>query len=188
MATESLVEPKETAPAEETPITESSGEQGAALSDEVLRLPVVQALTIGEPPAVSADIVAFSKTPEAKIIAQNKKSLMSAGFGFYRSLDGQFGTMFNQLFITGEDVKKADQAGALLEIAPLESDVKTVLQTAGQEQQAAVPPAPIASPTAAPANRKVMEERVTNMAPGSPLQGPRPGAGQILSSILKPVL
>lgn len=190
MATESnepsgLVEAKETTP--ETP----SSKQSESLPDELLKIPVIQALTVGAPAAVSTEIATFSKTPEAKLITAHKKGLMTAGFGFYRSLDGQLGVMFNQLYVSGESIKQADQAGALLEVAPLDTNVKNALQTAGaqnQEQQAAPPPmAPVAS-AAPPANRKVMEQRAMSLTPQSPLEGSKPGAGRLLNDILRPIL
>lgn len=185
MANESLVEPI----SPETP-SSPSGEQGESLSDELLKIPVIQALTVGSPPAVSTEIATFSKTPEAKLISKNKKPLMDSGFGFYRSLDGQLGVMFNQLYVSGEAIKQADQAGAILEIAPLDTNVKKSLQAAGaQEEQQVAPPAPMPVTSGAPpANRKVMEQRAMSLTPQSPLEGSKPGAGRILNSILKPVL
>lgn len=175
------------------------------LPEEVLRLPGIQAIMAGSPPAISSPLKGFEKSQEGKLIIENRDSLMQAGMGFYRSLSGDLGVMFNQLYINGEDIKSADQAGKLLEIAPPAEKVIQDIKKSGKNnpvltaktptgvKQATIPTAPqnATSPVApAPASvqRKAMQARIQNMAPSAPTQGPKPGAGRLLNSILKPVL
>lgn len=215
MAATDLVEPKvETeapvAPAPEEAPAEAAPAPEASLPDEVLQIPAIQGLITGEPAAVSAPLKEFSKRGEAEVIAKNSQSLMKAGMGFYRSLDGQIGVVFNQMYLPGETLKQADQAGKLLEVAPPFDTVNEALGKTGlahpalasggppagpavsgppeTPQAAQAPMQAGAAPLPASAQRKLMSARVTNMQQGSPTSGPSPGAGRLLNSILKPVV
>ena len=93
MADPVVVEPKpgvspvaETAPPAET-------DQTASLPDEVLRVPAIQAIFAGSPPAVSAPIEEFASRPEGKLVMANKEALMKAGMGLYRSVAGDLGVV-----------------------------------------------------------------------------------------------
>jgi len=223
MANEEItVEPKATASAATAPMPEPSDKPDAAapeataksdttgLSDELLKIPAIQAVFAGSPPAVSAPIAEFAKVPEAKLIVKHKDQLLAAGMGFYKSLAGDTGVLFNQLHVHGDDLKAADQAGQLAQIAPSFDQINMAVAKSGANHpvlNAKVPtgakaPTPQAAPQinspmapqaapkapAAAAQRKLMTARVTNMQPGAPTSGPSPGAGRILNSILKPVI
>jgi hypothetical protein len=185
-----LVEPLDPNAAVTPAVTPTVGtpEEGTpALPPELLKLPSVQVLLAGSPPALSAEIKSYQAKPEAKLIAKNKDTLLDAGFNFYRSLDGVYGVMFNQMHITPDEIKAADQAGQLLTVAPLVDQIEQGLN----QTQVAEAPAPTSVPPATPpsAQRDVMAARVKNMQPGPPATtGAKPGAGRILNSILKPVL
>jgi hypothetical protein len=165
----------------------------------------------GNPAALSANIKDFNKKPEAKILAENKQGLTEHGFDFYKSQSGDLGVIFNTLHIHPQDLQAADAAGKLREIAPpfdvvnhavtkagLHNPVLTA-QTPPKGQAMAAPPVPPqaaqapmpAQPAVAPAGsailKNLMNQRVKNMQPGSPLSGPEPGAGRLLNQILKPV-
>lgn len=219
MANEIVVEPRAPAPAPEAaapaPMPESAppaapeaeGEQGAGLPDELLQIPALQGVFAGSPVAFSATLVDFQKRPEGQLIGKNMKGLQSSGIGLYRSLDGNLGVLFNQLKISGDQIKQADQGGKLLELAPPFDEVNASLGQSGGANPvlaagaptgpAAMPPtppqmgqAPMAggkAPSAA-AQKKVMTARITNSQMGSPTSGPRPGSGRLLNSILKPVV
>ena len=180
-----------------------------ALPDEVLQIPALQAVFAGAPPAVSFDMKKAEKTPEAALIGQNKNALMESGIGFYRSLGGDRGVLFNVLKVSGEDLKAADKAGKLLEIAPpaekvsqdiLSSGANHPALTAGapsgapagaqslQAPQTAQNPMPMPSGPPASQARQRLAAQLANLKPGAPTQGARPGAGRLLNSILKPVL
>lgn len=210
MATENppvVVEPR--APAA-TPAVESGTEAptgAGSLPDEILQIPAMQAVFAGQPAAVSAPLEAFSKRPEAKLIADNRDALMRAGMGLYRSLGGDLGVIFNQLRLNGEQLKQADQAGKLLEIAPPFDEVNQAIAASGEANpvlSAQVPAgaagAPVPSPSQfgsavrgpapmpASSQKSLTNARIKNQMLGKPSEGPKPGAGRLLNSILRPVL
>lgn len=167
--------------------------------------PVMQGLVAGAPPAVSASIKDFQKREEAKLFIDNKDLLMQAGMGLYRSLDGGTGVIFNQRFLNGEALKQADQAGQLAQVAPPFDSVEGEISKSGlnhpsirggaQPTGAASAPPPMVAPASAalpppPASsqRKALTAQISNLQPGSPTSGPAPGAGNLLRSILKPVV
>jgi hypothetical protein len=91
---------------------------GGGLPLEVLKLPFMQALMAGAPPAVSDRIKDFTTKPFAKTLFENKDLLTQAGIFFYRSLSGELGVIGNGLHIHPADVLAADKAGKLTAIAP----------------------------------------------------------------------
>jgi hypothetical protein len=176
----------------------------------------MQGLFAGSPPALSANLKDFAKNPTAELIAKNKDDLMKAGIGFYRSLSGDLGVIFNQMHIHPEDLQAADKAGQLLTVAPnfltIDHEIAKsgpnhpLLHVAGPPTSAAAPTlkappqmaqAPMSppqapsgagrgSPGAASLQKQVMGVRAKTLSPGSPTTGPAPGAGRILNQILQP--
>lgn len=202
---EIVVEPKQSAPmAEEVtpkPGAEAPKAASGSISDELLQIPAMQALFAGNPAAVSTSIKEFSQRPEAKVIEDNKDAIQRAGVGFYRSMAGDLGVLFNQLHMAGQDLIEADKAGRLLEVAPSFDEVNQAVSMSGEGNpvlSAQVPggaktanvPAPAPSPAAPPASvqNKLTTARLKNMSPGSPTSGPNPGAGRILNNIMKPAI
>lgn len=207
-----VVEPNENAPEaapEVTPEQPQAPQAPPSLPPEVLKNPAIQGLLAGMPVAVSDQIKAFDKKPVGKLIIENKDALQAAGMGFYRSLSGDTGVLFNQLHIHPEDLLAADKAGKLTQLAPDLDKISHELGKAGKNhpilsaqgapgapaaptpmaapQSAQLPPQP--SPAAAgDANRKLTQARVMAMTPGAPTSGPAPGQGRLLNSILKPVV
>lgn len=190
------------APAPEAPAEESAAPQGGGeLPDDLLKVPAMQAITAGQPAAFSAILSQFEKVPEAKLIADNKDALMQAGFGFYRSLDGQKGAVFNQLFVSPDEIKAADQAGQLDQVAPpfdqLNMDVakmgeaNPVLAEGARPEGFRAGAAPVgASPAPLPASaqKTLASKRANALTPKGPTSGAAPGAGRLLNSILSPVV
>lgn len=197
MADENIVEPRAGVEAKPT-------EGGVDLPDDLLRIPAFQAVVAGSPGAFSAVLSQFEKRPEAKIIAANSDGLMKAGFGLYRSLDGQTGVVFNQLFVSPDEIKGADAAGQLATIAPPFDQLNMEVGQAGAnnpvlaegarpEGFAAGMAAPSAgpievSPPAAAAQKSFATKRANNMQLGGPTSGASPGAGRLLNAILRPVI
>jgi hypothetical protein len=194
------------APGAEAP---PSADQGAAagLPDDLIRIPAIQALLVGEPPAVSASIEAFSKRPEGQIIAKNAPVLNEAGMGLYKSMSGDLGILFNQMYVTPQELQQADKEGKLAELAPPFDDVNKKMQGLGDKnpvlnknfkpptgfKQAGAPPIPPSTGqppklAAKPAPSKVVAPKLSAQNPGSPTSGPAPGAGRLMNSILKPVI
>lgn len=198
------VEPKSTPPSV-TP-TESSTqppESKSGAGDELLQIPAIQAVFAGAPPAVSTPIADFGKRPEAKLIGDNRDQLQAMGIGFYRSLGGDLGVLFNQLRLNGQDLVNADKEGRLQEIAPPFDTVNSEVALAGQNHPSLnasapsggatatpTPPAPMPMPNTQPASvqNKAATARIKNLQPGAPTSGPAPGAGRIMNQILKPVV
>lgn len=198
---DNLVEPRDpmAAPAAETEA--APADTGADLPDEVLQVPALQGVFAGNPPAVSAQVEAFQKLPEAQVIVKNKDALSAAGMGFYRSLAGDIGVLFNRLYVQPEEIQAADKAGKLLEIAPPFEQVNQQIAGAGAEHPAlkhdgnvptafkSVAPPAVAQPAAPPApagvQKKIATARVNASAQQSPTSGPRPGGGRILNAVLK---
>lgn len=203
-----MVQPAEVPPTTTEPAVapESAPAQTAGLPEELLQVPAIQAVVAGAPPAVSGTIADFSKRPEGKLIAANKEPLKQAGMGFYRSLGGDLGVIFNRFYISDQEIQEADKAGTLSQIAPPFESVNTSTQQAGLNnpsfnhsgppggfKQAPVPTVPQASttiPNEPPASlqRKAMAGKVMNAKPTGPLSAPAPGAGSLLRDILKPVV
>lgn len=173
----------------------------STLPDNLLQHPAMQALMAGSPPAASTDLQTAAESPLGQLVAQNVKPLKQAGFGFYRSQDGQLGVMFNQLKINPEEIVQADQAGNLLEVAPpIEQVEQAVLAdpsanpvlSGNDPSGAAMPPAPNPSLEAqvmgggggAPATGPTP----TQAQLGSPTSGPKPGAGRVTNTLLKQVV
>jgi hypothetical protein len=191
--------PVEAPPAAPEPAAPAAG--GASLPDELLQMPVMQALISGQPGAVSDDMETGKNTPFGQAIAQHGQSMQDAGFAFYRSNDGSLGVVFNQLHVNPQDILDADNNGTLLEIAPPVAQVESALLSDPQSNpvmgQGQVPPsAALASGGGQPAqggvppaqNKTLETARRKNIQPQGPTDQPRPGAGKILNSILKPVV
>lgn len=201
-ATAAPVEPSSPQPSEEA---------AASLSPEILQIPAMQGILAGEPAAFSVPIAGFEARPEGKIIISNKDPLMQAGIGFYRSLGGDIGAIFNRFFLADTEIQQADKEGRLAEIAPSFEQVNQMISQSGQQNPmfsakqrptgiksagATVPvPGPVANvsqPAAAPTGQRtparLLGAKMRNLDVGSPTEGSKPGAGRLLNSILKPVL
>jgi len=204
----------ESAPAQgaENPAEE---QQAAALPHEILKMPTFMALIAGAPPALSARIgKGHDNNPAFDVIRKHKDVLQQAGFGFYKSLSGHFGVIYNSLYVHPQDILAADKAGQLQNIAPPADAIHHAIAKSGlanpilrvqnapggpaQPKSLAPPqtangmlPVPSQQATPGPAagvQDKGQQARLTALKSGGPLTGPSPGAGRLLNSILKPVV
>lgn len=192
-----------------SPTNETPASSESALNDEVLQIPFLQAIFAGVPPAVSFGIKAAEKTEEAKTIAKNKVSLQEAGINFYRSLNGETGVAFNSLKISGTDIQEADKMGKLLEVAPDASKVSQDILSSGSNHPALSQGAPASAPAApqgvpppqsvsnpmpmqagpsAGQGRQRLAAMLKNLQPQAPTSGANAGQGNLLRSIMRPVL
>lgn len=184
--------------------------QPPQLPPQLLKVHALQGVLSGAPAAVSMDISDFAKTEEGKAIAQNGQALQEAGLGFYKSIHGDTGAIFNQLYIHPQDLQAADKAGKLQQVAPPWTKVDHAISKAGISHPALGhrgPPAAIAAatPMAAPqasagivqppskplpakAQNKLLQARIMASQPAAPTAGPAPGGSQLLNSVLKPVV
>lgn len=198
VAEKPVVNPNATAAPEAPPAEVPEGD----LPDELLQIPAIGALLVGQPAALSAPIAQFEKRPEAQLIAKNKTPLMSAGIGLYRTVAGDTGVIFNQRFIAPADIQAADKAGSLNDIAPNFDQVNQQLGASGAEHpmmsaEAGPEGFAVAQPPAAPTSanvppppasvpRQAQAARVKALTPGGPTKGARPGAGRLINNILRP--
>jgi len=176
-------------PATETPAPDEASE----LPEEVLKLPVINSLMSGAPPAVYAP--SDAKIPEIAIIDKYSKELMGAGFAAYGTADGANTVLFNQLFVTSDEIKAADEAGTLLgQLAVPYEELAAGYEGAklkeGEEpsEVQTVPAGGMPAPASSATDKKLTTARLQNVAIGSPTSGPAPGQGRILNSALKPVV
>lgn len=194
--------PVAAAPAEATPPAPEETAAPAAESPvdpQLLQIPAIAGLFAGAPAAFSAQLKNLQKSPELDLIVKNKDGLMKSGIGFYRSLSGNVGVMFNRMVIHDEAIKQADKAGKLLEIAPPFDLVNQKVGSGPVPEGAAGGAAPAAPPPVNPpqsatapmpasAQRDLMKSRVMQLQPQAATKGPIAGQGNLLKSILKPVL
>lgn len=166
------------------------------LPEDVLKLPVINSLLNGSPPAVYAPRDA--KIPEVKVLDKYPKELQAAGFAAYGTSDKENVVFFNQLYVSPEEIKAADAEGTLIgqlaipyeELAAGYENAKLKEGETPSEALAAAPTVPAGGmPAPAPASvaNKLATARIANTAIGSPTSGPTPGQGRILSA-LRPVI
>ena len=154
-------------------------------------------LLAGSPPALSLDIKATKDTPLGQNLAKALPDLMKQGVGLYKGLDGNTGVLFNQRAIHTDDIKAADKAGKLLEVAPPIESLSPPPSDAGASVAAPAPPS-TTTPTPpqtntgmvqpAPVSKALKTARVNATKPGSPTSGPRPGAGRLQNMVMQPVV
>jgi hypothetical protein len=162
------------------------------LPSDLLENPLIFAVAKGQPAAVSAPDK--SSDPAVKMVVKHAQPLVAAGFGIYRSIDKKTAVLFNTQVLHPGDLEEADRQGKLQEVAP---SFDTVGQGAAQAPVAPVAPGqgapmvPGATPESQPATsvqNKLASIRGKNLSGGTPTTGPAPGAGNILNSILRPVV
>ena len=191
------------------PAAPDAAQSPPSLPPDLLKIHALQGLLAGAPAAVSMDISDFAKTEDGKEIAKNGQSLQQAGLGFYKSMSGDTGAIFNQMYIHPQDLAAADKAGKLTQIAPPWSKVDHVISKSGtahpalghrgpQAPAAATPPPPpqaasgIVQPEGKPipaaAQNKLLQARIAATQPAAPTAGAVPGGSQLLNRVLKPVV
>lgn len=172
------------------PVEEAApAEEGAGLPDALLEAaPALQLLMQGSPPATFAAVNA--EFPEIETVSKHVKDLGEAGFGIYPTADGVNLVVFNGLYITPEEVKAADEAGQLDQIAVPYEELRSAFGAEPVKGAvASAPPPPSGSPPPNPTTgKKLTTARVKNLSVGAPTSGPVPGQGRIMNSILKPVV
>jgi hypothetical protein len=155
------------------------------------------------------DISDFAKTADGKIIAKNGQSLQEAGLGFYKSMHGDTGAIYNQMYVHPQDLQAADKAGKLTQVAPPWHTVDHAISKSGGAHPAlnskgAVGPAPATpmpppqaatgaitppgKPLPAKAQNSLLQARIAATQPAAPTGGAVPGGSQLLNRVLKPVV
>ena len=204
-----VVEPVDPSQQQPPPVTPQEAPQEAeapaGLPPDLLKVHAFQALVAGSPAAVSMKLKGSEDRSEVKLVTEHQDAIKAAGIGFYRSISGEFGVMFNALRIHPQDIQAADKAGKLLVIAPDFDAVNHAVSKSGLDHpalHASPPPRTPAMPTAAaiapqmasgkfappvPAEvaRRLIQQRIQNMTPSAPTGGPAPGAGVLANQVLK---
>ncbi len=199
------IDPNALPPTEQAaaPVPEETATPKSPIPDELLQVPAIAALLAGKPGALSWRVKDVRHdNPVAKAISENKSALKESGIGFYKSLSGSVGVMFNVLALHPEQIKAADKAGQLLAIAPPFETVNQEISKAGPDHEALSspglttaagappvnPPQSAQAPMPAAAQNATQRARLMNLKPQAPTQGAFAGQGSLLRGILKPVL
>lgn len=189
-------------------------EPSQKLPHDLIKRPDFMALVAGSPPAISLRLKGKENHEGLNLVKKNWPALQKAGFGLYHSLSGEFGVLFNALYIHSQDLQAADKMGKLEQIAPPADAIAHAVGKSGLTNpvlRAGAPPATFASPKSIappqaasgnlpqpsqsvvpsknpPGLGKAQGARFSNLKSGGPLTGAAPGAGRLLNSILKPVV
>lgn len=177
------------APETEAPGTGSEGE----LSPDVLRIPAMYGLLQGKPAAIYAP--KNQPDPDLSTVIKHGNELIGAGLHFYEAKSKPVNVLYNTLFLTAEDLEKADAAGELDKVAEPFADVRASFdqlrtnKPAGEAGSAAPAPAPApvamgGAPPPASVQNKLATARINNLTP----ENSTTGRGRILSAIQKPVV
>lgn len=160
------------------------------LPEDVLKVPAISAMLNGSPPAVFTP--AGSKSPELEVLEKNLKQLAKAGFALYQTKDKANFVLFNQLFVSPEEIQQADDSGNLESVAAPFDAVNADMNAAMNGGESAAPVAEAApaagKPPTSTESRNLATKRINNVQPGSPTDGARPGQGRLLNNIQKTVL
>lgn len=177
------------------------------LPAEVKSVPVVEWLSVGEPPAIRVEPGQYF--PELEPLAKNLPETLKAGLDLYKAQNGD-SVFFNPLFMSEQELQLADQEGKLEQLVPSYSelsgstpqevspekfdellrtseDVQSRLHSLTTPEDMEKEPAPAASAAVRPATtpEPVTTQRVKALQPGAPTSGPAPGAGRLLNAIIR---
>lgn len=186
------------------------------LPDDVLKIPLVQWLTMGKPAAVR--IPPGHYYPDLKPVQTHLPALVDNGFNVYKAQSTGDVVLFNPLYMPPTELQAIDQKGKIDQMipdygtltgqAPKEmtdeeaqqqvtdgENTHRELMAKGYSASPVSVPAPV-SPTAqvsgpppAPAVlRGIAKARLASLNPGAPTSGPAPGQGRILNGLLTPTV
>lgn len=185
MATLADIQLEPAADAAVAPTAEAPAPAEDLLPPEVESLPVVQAVSTGQPPAIFA--TANDKSPSIALLSKAAPALPQAGLGLYSNK--KVGVLFNPQLISAQDIAKAVRDGTIDKIAvPIDMFEGAVAEIQGAAPEAAAPAGAAGVPApSAKTNQKINTARLKNLAPAAPTQGGKPGQG-ILNDLLKPTI
>lgn len=209
----SQVPPSEGLPGEVTPAAPEPANP-FNLPPDVARVPVVQMVSLGQPPAVR--IGPGEYYPELEVVVDNTDVLLQSGLDIYGAQDKSM-IFFNPLVVTVEELQHLDQTGQLPDAVPdyaaltgsmpqeipdgkvgelvdKGDQMATKLTSLGGSEQPAAPveqssgmPTPVPAPPPG-VQRAAANNQVQNLQAmsGSPTSGPRPGGGRLLNALMRP--
>lgn len=198
----------------------TTGAQGEAkqvnpfkLPPEVAKIPAVQLVSVGAPPAIRVGPGEFY--PDIEPVVDNIDKVLSSGLDVYRAQDDSL-VLFNPLFISGEELTYLDGKGQLNQVVPDYGSVSgsqpqeipddkigayldrgeqlqgkmqdlTNGESVNAAPQATGTPTPVPGPT--PGQRSAVlnhQQQAIQAAGGPPTSGPVPGGGRLLNTLLRP--
>lgn len=176
------------------PTPETASDDGGEIPQEVLRIPAIYGLLQGKPAALYAP--KNQPDPDISTVLKHGNELIGAGFRFYEAKSQPVNVLYNTLFLTEEDLVKADEAGELDKVAEPFADVRASFESlrtkpsgeaVAADAAAAAGPAPVAmggTPPPASVQNKLATARVDALTP----EPSTTGRGRILTAIQKPVV
>lgn len=160
------------------------------LPEEVLRIPAMYGLLQGKPAAIYAP--KNQPDPDLSTVIKHGNELVGAGFRFYEAKSKPVNVLYNTLFLSEEDLTKADDAGELDKVAEPFADVRASfdsLRTKKPGEPTAAPaPAPAVAAGGPPAPASVQNKLATARIDSLTPEASTTGRGRILSAIQKPVV
>lgn len=155
------------------------------LPPEVENLPVVQAVALGQPPAIFA--TAEDKSPSIAILAKAAPALPKAGLALFSNK--KIGVLYNPQIVSTQEIAKAVRDDTIDTIAvPIDMFEGAVAEIQGGGEPAAPAMGSAGVPVPSPkTGQKITTARLKNLQPSTPTSGPKPGMG-LLSDLLKPAI
>lgn len=157
------------------------------LPPEVANLPVVQAVFIGQPAAVSAT-KEDKDNPAVGLIAQAQQDLPAAGLGLFA--DDNVAVLFNPSYVSPQEVVQAVRAKTLDKLAvPISKLDEAFNSVQAKKSNGGAPPAsgtPV-PPAGQTTQSRINAARVQNLKPQAPTAGAKAGQG-IVNDLTRPVI
>lgn len=172
--------------ADKTSTTPANSEETSGLPVEILEQPVFAGLLSGAPAALWVE--SGSKDPIAVLAVKNGKKLNDVGLFFDRSKEEGIDIVFNAQFLSPELVAAAKKKGRLKDIASPLSEVSAAINGTSAASEAGGATLASGMPSSVPVDGSLTTARKNNLEPGSPSEGPMPGSGRVLNSLMKPTI
>jgi hypothetical protein len=179
-------------PAAPAPTDNSSAPEGdAGIPEDVLRIPAIYGLLQGKPAAIYSP--KNQPDPDISTVLKHGNELINAGFRFYEATSKPVNVLYNTLFLSEEDLQKADTSGELDKVAEPFAEVKASFDSlrtkkTGETGSAAPAAAPAVAAGGAPAPAGVQNKLATARIGALTPENSTTGRGRILTAIQKPVV
>lgn len=189
-----------TSPATPTPDAGSgqAPESEGNIPKDVLRIPAMYGLLQGKPAAIYAP--KNQPDPDLSTVIKHGNELINAGLHFYEAKSKPVNVLYNTLYLSADDLAKADAAGQLDKVAEPFADVRasfdalrakkegTPASAPGDSASAVAPSAPPAAMGGTPAPASVQNKLATARIGALTPEDSNTGRGRILTAIQKPVV
>lgn len=165
--------------------------EAGEIPQDVLRIPAIYGLLQGKPAAIYSP--KNRPDPDISTVMKHGNELINAGFRFYEAKSKPVNVLYNTLFLTEEDLTRADAEGQLDKVAEPFADVRASFDSLRTKKGEAAPvdaaaaPASVAmggTPPPASVQNKLATARIGALTP----EASTTGRGRILTAIQKPVV